>query len=126
MQNYMLTVLVKNDLDEKARVALLEAIKKQFDNLGKEDLWGTRTLAYPIQHLDKAYFAHFEFAAQENKISALDKSIKLNEDVIRYLLLRKEDKKIRPFKGKKAIIEAKNEDVAEEKNAEEVKTEIKE
>lgn len=95
MQNYLLTVLVKNDLDEKARGALLDSIKEQFETQVKEDLWGSRSLSYPIKHQDKAYYAHFEFKAEENKISSLDKMIKLNEDIIRYLLLRKEDKKVR-------------------------------
>lgn len=118
MQNYLLTVLVKNDLDEKARSGLLDAIKKQFDAVTKEDLWGSRSLSYPIQHQDKAFFAHFEFAAEQNKILALDKSIKLNEDIIRYLLTKHEVKKIRPNKAKNfkpAVVEDKKvEEIGEE------------
>jgi small subunit ribosomal protein S6 len=116
MQNYMLTVLVKDSLDEKGRVALLDSIKKQFDSVQKEDLWGMRSLAYPIQHKDKAFYAHFEFAAEQNKISALDNSLKLNEDVIRSLLTVKEEKKVRKIRGHKAQV-ISNEKV-EEKSVE--------
>lgn len=89
MNDYFLTILVKSDLDEKERKALLESVTKQFDKLGKEDLWGVRGLSYDISHQNKAYYAHFEFKSDPKKILALDKSLKLNEDVLRYLLLRR-------------------------------------
>ena len=114
MNNYLLTVLVKENVDDKAREELLSDIKKNFGKLGKEDLWGMRELAYPIKHMDKAYYAHFEFESEPNTISALDKSLKLNEDVVRYLLLRNDPKKA-PKKLKK---EVKTEEVVEEKTEE--------
>jgi small subunit ribosomal protein S6 len=88
MNNYFLTLLVKQDLDEKDRKELLEGVKKNFGKLTKEDLWGVRDLAYSIKHLEKAYYAHFEFESEPSKIPALDKSLKLNEDILRYLLLK--------------------------------------
>lgn len=95
MNSYQLTLLLKNDLDETARRTLLESISKSFGKLVKEDLWGSKNLAYPISHQDKAYFAHFEFESEPNAISSLDKMVKLNEDIIRYLLVRLNPKKIK-------------------------------
>lgn len=95
MQNYLLTLLVKNDLAEKDRKQLLDSISSQFGKLVKEDLWGSKNLAYPINHQDKAYFAHFEFQSEPNMISSLDKNVKLNEDIIRYLLIRLHPKKVK-------------------------------
>lgn len=88
MSNYYLTVLVKNDFDEKEKKELFESIKKNFAKLKKEDLWGSRDLAYPIKHNEKAFYAHFEFEGEPSKIPSLDKSLKLNEDILRYLLLK--------------------------------------
>ena len=110
----MLTLVVKNDVDEKARTALLEEVKKQFGSLKKEDLWGARSLAYPIMHQDRAYFAHFEFESEPSTIFALDKMVKLNEDIIRYLLTRVDlpKKAAKPlFAGKKQVtkVESKEE-----------------
>ena len=90
MANYLLTVLVKNDLDDKAKKSLLDSVTGDFGKLEKEDLWGVKSLSYPIQHQDRAYYAHYEFEAEPNTISAIDKKLKLNEDVLRYLLLRKD------------------------------------
>lgn len=93
MSNYSLTILIKNDLDEKKRKEILDGIKAKVESEGKilkEDLWGSKNLAYPIQHRDKAYFVLYEFESEPSKILSLDKMVKLNEDIIRYLLLRKE------------------------------------
>ncbi len=100
MNNYQLTVLVKNELDEKSRRVLLDEVVKQFGKLSKEDLWGARSLTYPIAHQDRAFYAHFEFEAEPQTISALDKNLKLNEDIIRFLLTKKEFKRIRIKRGK--------------------------
>lgn len=88
MNNYLLTVLVNDKLSEKDRKELVDSISKNFGKLTKEDLWGSRYLAYPIKHNDKAYYAHFEFEAEPQIISSLDKMLKLNEDILRYLLVR--------------------------------------
>lgn len=84
----MVTMLLKQDLSEKDREGILEAVKKSFGKLNKEDLWGVRELSYPINHQEKAYYAHFEFESEPDTLSALDKSLKLNEDIIRYLIVR--------------------------------------
>ncbi len=89
MNNYLLTVLIKNDLKEEDRKALLSDVQKSFGKLTKEDLWGSKSLSYPIKHENKAYYAHYEFEAEPTVISSLDKKLKLNEDIIRYLLIRK-------------------------------------
>jgi small subunit ribosomal protein S6 len=89
MGNYQLTILIKNDLEEKARKELLDSITKSFGKTTKEDIWGSRSLAYPINHAEKAFYAHFEFEAEPGVIPSLDKNIKLKEDIIRYLIIRK-------------------------------------
>lgn len=87
--NYQLTLLIKNSLDEKARKELLDTITSNFSKVVKEDLWGNKSLNYPIKHQTQAFFAHFEFESEPKNIPSLDKKIKLNEDIIRYLLIRK-------------------------------------
>lgn len=90
MNNYLLTVLIKKDLDEKEHEALLDDVKKNFGRLIKEDLWGVRELAYPINKQSEAFYAHFEFEGDPQSISPLDKFLKLHEDILRYLLVRKD------------------------------------
>lgn len=89
MNSYLLTLVIKNDLKEEERKKLLTSVTEKFGKLEKQDLWGVKNLSYPIEHQDKAYFAHFEFEADPKTVPPLDKMIKLNEDIIRYLLIRK-------------------------------------
>ncbi len=89
MNNYSLTLVLKPELDEKQRGEVLDQVSKQLEKMEKNDLWGVRALAYPIDHKDKGFYAHFEFQSDPGNISSLDKNIKLNEDIIRYLLIRK-------------------------------------
>lgn len=57
--------------------------------LVKEDLWGARDLAYPIKKQTKGYYAHFELEGDPKVVKDLDKSLKVEEDIIGYLLVRK-------------------------------------
>jgi len=88
MNSYVLTLVLKPDLEEKARKELLDLVVKKLGEVKKEDAWGNKDLAYPIQHLKKGYYMHYEFSAEPAKIAPLDKALKMEEDVIRYLLVR--------------------------------------
>lgn len=103
MNNYRLTLIVKEKLAEKDRQALLDDVVKSFGQLTKADLWGLRPMSYAIEHDSKGYYAHYEFSSEPETISALDKKLRLNEEIIRYLLLKHEPRTIKPKKGKKAV-----------------------
>lgn len=88
MNKYALTLILKPDLDEKTRQELLASVVKNFGKLEKEDLWGVRDLVYPIKHQKKGFYAHYLFEGEPSSISSLDKALKIEEDIIRYLLVR--------------------------------------
>ena len=89
MNSYYLTLVLKPDLEEKVRKELLDGLKKKFEKVVKEDLWGLRDLAYPIKKQTKGFYAHFEIEADPKNAKGLDKILKLEEDIIRYLVVRK-------------------------------------
>lgn len=113
MQNYTLTVLINEKVSEADRNSTFEAIKKHFTTLIKEDMWGVRSLAYEIKHAGKAFYAFFEFEAGPEAIITLDKNIRLNEDIVRYLIV-----KVKKIKAKKARIVKEPKDSDEAKAAE--------
>lgn len=88
MNNYALTIVLKPDLDEKARKELLEPVVKKFEKLEKEEAWGARDLAYLIKRQTKGWYAHYLFSADPKVIKSLDKALKIEEDILRYLLVR--------------------------------------
>lgn len=87
MQKYLLTVLINEKVSEAGRNEIFAGFKK-FGTLEKEDFWGMRSLSYPIKHAGRAFYAHFDFLGEPQSIIDLDKSIRLNEDIIRYLIVK--------------------------------------
>jgi small subunit ribosomal protein S6 len=124
MNNYRLTLIIKENLEEKERKALLDDVVKSFGEMTKEDLWGVRPLAYEIQHGSKGYYAHYEFSSEPQTIAALDKKLKLNEEIIRYLLLKHQPRTIKAKRVSKADKSAE-EKVAKTDKVVEVKSEAK-
>ncbi len=92
MNNYLLTLVFKADMEEKARKGLIDDITKKAvgtsGKIDKEDLWGERELAYPMKKQTKGYFAHFEITADPAIAKGIDKDLKVEENLLRYLLVR--------------------------------------
>ena len=90
MNRYFLTLVIKPGLDEKSRKELLANIKEILGGgkVLKEDLWGERDLAYPIKKQSKAYYVHLELELEPNIAKGLDKTLKVEEDIIRHLFVR--------------------------------------
>lgn len=93
MNSYLLTLVLKPEMDEKERKTFLDSlIKKVIGADGKvlkEDLWGERDLSYPIKKQTKGFFAHFEITSDPKQTKGLDKTLKLEEDILRHLLVRR-------------------------------------
>ena len=92
MNSYYLTLVLKSDLEEKIRKTLLDSMVKKLTGedgkIEKEDLWGNKDLSYPIKRQTKGFIAHFEIQADPKNAKGLDKILKVEEDILRYLLIR--------------------------------------
>ncbi|MDD3679622.1 MAG: 30S ribosomal protein S6 [Candidatus Shapirobacteria bacterium] len=87
---YELTIVSRLNPKTKKGEDNLEKIKKTLVEIGKitkEENWGKKTLAYPIQKETAAYYCWFLFKAGPNKVGRLDNILKLNENIIRHLLV---------------------------------------
>ncbi len=93
MNSYYLTLVLKPDLEEKVRVALLDAMVKKLTGedgkVDKTDLWGNKDLAYPIKRQTKGYIAHYEITTDPKNAKTIDNSLKAEEDILRYLIIRR-------------------------------------
>ncbi|HEY5601051.1 MAG TPA: 30S ribosomal protein S6 [Patescibacteria group bacterium] len=90
---YDLTILVK-DSKEKGEMPV-NNIQKLVGDLGgkvtkNEDL-GTKRLAYKIQNQESAHFFSLNIELDGAKTRDLDNGVKVEDSILRYLLLRKED-----------------------------------
>ena len=55
------------------------------------DEWGLRNIAYEIDHYDRGYYVLMTFVIDADKLPALDERFKLDEDVLRYQVVRLEE-----------------------------------
>ena len=67
MTNYEVMFILDSALEEDAKNAAVEMVKNIITAEGgevtKEDIWGTKKLAYPIQKKNEGYYAVVEFQA---------------------------------------------------------------
>ena len=94
MRDYELTLVIDPDLTSEKQKKLLTKIKKVIVDLkgkvGKTDEWGRKELAYPIKKKTLGYYFFLESKLPEKGLGELEKKLKLEEGVIRYLLVKKE------------------------------------
>lgn len=94
MRPYELVVVLGNQIEDDEVVdghlnKIVEVLTENGGEVTKVDKWGKRRLAYEIDGNTEGYYAVIDFRAEENATRALEHSLKLTEDVIRYLLVRK-------------------------------------
>lgn len=92
MRDYELMVVLTPDLDEAGVTATTERLQALIGGRGGEivDLqpWGRRRLAYPIQKHRDGFYAVAKLKLSPDAAEPLERSLKLNEAVIRHLLVR--------------------------------------
>jgi small subunit ribosomal protein S6 len=65
----------------------IEDLLKQNASLEKVDVWGKRSLAYPIRKKRLGYYCLFLYEGEGGAINVLERQLKLNELVLRYLTI---------------------------------------
>jgi len=81
------TVKVRKKLIEK-----IEAWFKKSDvKIKDKKEWGKKELAYPIQKHSHGFYYFWQLSAEPKKIIELDPKIKLEEKIIRHLLVRNQN-----------------------------------
>ncbi|MFH2019615.1 MAG: 30S ribosomal protein S6 [bacterium] len=91
MNTYELTILFPEEQEkEKERVVKMigDFVKKQKGELMKQESWGVKTLAYPIEKKTKADYEHFILSLSSSDQPELDRLLRLDEVIMRYLFVR--------------------------------------
>ena len=94
MNSYELTVV----LPGKATVAKKKSAKNKIEKMvttlkgkvSKVEDWGEIELSYPIKKMETGIFLHFALELETETVKAIIEKLKLEEEIIRYLLIRKE------------------------------------
>jgi small subunit ribosomal protein S6 len=95
VNTYESMIILNPDFTEEELQAENEKILSLIKSLGgeflKTDDWGKRTLAYEIKKKREGYYLINYFRLDTKKITELENQYKLNENILRYNLLRTEE-----------------------------------
>ncbi len=90
-KSYETVVIINAALEDEQVEATISRLQEVITTHGGEvldiDKWGRKRLAYPIQKAKSGYYVIYRFNAPTNLISILERSLRLDENVIRYLTI---------------------------------------
>lgn len=92
MNTYELTLLFAEDKEAKNKKAVTKLvtdyIAKKKGKIVKTDEWGVKPLAYPIRENKSGEYVHLVIELEPKNQPGLDKMLRLDEQMLRYLFVR--------------------------------------
>jgi small subunit ribosomal protein S6 len=92
MALYEHMLIARQDISAQAVDALATHLKTIVETEGgkveKQEYWGLRTLAYRIKKNRKGHYVLLNLDAPAKAVSELERQLKINEDVLRYITVR--------------------------------------
>ncbi len=94
MRPYELMYLVQPGADEERLNAIGERLRQAITTAGgrieKANVIGKRRLSYSIDHHRDGVYALVEFQLEPAQTREVDRTVKLQEDILRYLIVRRD------------------------------------
>ena len=94
MNKYELVLVVNAKIEDDARAAVVEKAKAYVTRFGgtvtEVEDWGKKKLAYEIQHMKEGFYYFIQFEADAACPAELEKRVRIMENVLRYLVVRKD------------------------------------
>ncbi|MBE6020137.1 MAG: 30S ribosomal protein S6 [Firmicutes bacterium] len=94
MKKYEVMFILDSSLADEQKAALIDMAKAVIAENGevtKEDVWGVRKLAYPIEKKFDGYYVVLEFNANPELPKELERKLRITDGVMRQLIICKED-----------------------------------
>ncbi len=94
MRSYELVLIVHPDVDGDDLTAVIdrvtELVKRDGGKVVQTEPWGMRRLAYPIQKRWEGQYVLMRLELAPQGVLVLERSLKLNEQIMRHLVVRLE------------------------------------
>ena len=95
MNKYELALIVNAKIEDDARAAVVEKAKEYITRFGGtvtdvED-WGKKKLAYEIQKMSERFYYFIHFDAEAGVPGELEQSVRIMDNVLRFLCVRRDD-----------------------------------
>ena len=94
MNKYELVLVVNAKIEDDARAVVVEKAKAYVTRFGgtvtEVEDWGKKKLAYEIQHMKEGFYYFIQFEADAACPAELEKRVRIMDNVLRYLVVRKD------------------------------------
>ena len=95
MRAYEIMLIYSSQLDEEALEAAIQRTTDLIANNGGEvekvDKWGRRRFAYEINDMTEGFYVVIDFKAETGATAEVERILKITEEVVRYLLVRRDE-----------------------------------
>jgi small subunit ribosomal protein S6 len=96
LRKYEILYILKHDSPpektEAAKAKFRDIINNSDGLLVKEDIWGKKKLAFEVKKFSKGIFILLVFLADPTLIAEIERNLKINNEVLRYLTVKLTDK----------------------------------
>jgi small subunit ribosomal protein S6 len=96
LRDYEVLYIVRADLDDEKVQDAVKRVNTLIQRSGgtpdRTNLWGKRKLAYEVKHQKEGAYVLQDFQLDPNRVPELEAGLKISEEVLRHLIVRKPEK----------------------------------
>lgn len=93
MNKYETIFLIKDDITEEQKNAVVSEIRKYLVKNGKvseEENLGKKKLAYEVKKYEYAYYYVINFTGKASIIPELERKYRINENILKFITIKKD------------------------------------
>jgi small subunit ribosomal protein S6 len=96
LRDYEVLYIVRADLDDDKVQDIIKRVNTLIEKAGgsveRTNIWGKRKLAYEVKHQKEGSYVLQDFQIGPDRIPELEAALKITEDVLRHLIVRKPER----------------------------------
>jgi small subunit ribosomal protein S6 len=96
LRDYEVLYIVRADLDDDKVQDIIKRVNTLIEKAGgsveRTNIWGKRKLAYEVKHQKEGSYVLQDFQIGPDRIPELEAALKITEEVLRHLIVRKPEK----------------------------------
>jgi small subunit ribosomal protein S6 len=96
LRDYEVLYIVRPDLEDDKVQEVVKRVNTLIERSGgatdQTSLWGKRKLAYEVKHQKEGSYVLQDFKIEPNRVPELESALKITEEVLRHLIVRKPEK----------------------------------
>lgn len=92
VRNYEMVYILRPDLDEEGRRTKIAKVQQVIESeagcIQTADEWGSRILAYEINHFREGYYVLLAFTLPADRVRKVEERLSMDDAILRYQTVR--------------------------------------